>query len=272
MHHVSRAGIALLLGLTVAGCVSTPEPVKEIHPGLLEGYLGKELPDSLALLPAPPPPGSAGFQHDEAVSRASQKLKGTPRYALATADADLSFPHTAGAFECALGAPITERGTPYLYQLMKRVLTDAALATYGAKNHYNRVRPFVHYNEGTCKPDDEKFLRKDGSYPSGHTSIGWAWALVLTEIAPERRDALLARGRAFGESRLVCNAHWQSDVLEGRAVAAGAVALLHSNATFKSDMNAARREIEAMRDKGAKPSGNCTGEAEALAIKIPGVL
>ena len=160
------------------------------------------MPDSLALLPAPPAPGSAGFQHDEAVSRASQKLRGTPRYALATADADLNFPHTAGAFACALGAPITERGTPYLYQLMRRVLTDAALATYGAKNHYNRVRPFVHYNEGTCKPDDEKLLRKDGSYPSGHTSIGWAWALVLAELAPERRDALLARGRAFGESRL----------------------------------------------------------------------
>ena len=155
---------------------------------------------------------------------------------------------------------------------MRRVLTDAGLATYGAKNHYNRVRPFVHYNEGTCKPDDEKLLRKDGSYPSGHTSIGWAWALVLTELAPDRRDAFLARGRAFGESRLVCNAHWQSDVLEGRAVAAGAVALLHSNTTFKSDMSAAKREIEALRQKGEKPSGNCTGEAEALAIKIPGVL
>ena len=171
-----------------------------------------------------------------------------------------------------LDAPITERGSPYLYQLLRRVLTDAGLATYGAKDHYKRVRPFVHFNEGTCAPQDEAMLRNDGSYPSGHTSIGWAWASILTELAPDRRDALLARGRAFGESRIVCNAHWQSDILEGRAVAAGAVAQLHSNATFRADMEAAKREIERMRRNGEKPDANCAGEAAALAIKIPGVL
>jgi acid phosphatase (class A) len=272
MRKTVRRATVLWIGLMAAGCVTTPEPVPEIRPGMLAGYLGKELPDSLALLPPPPAGTDAAFKHDEEVSRASQKLRGTPRYTLATADADLSFPHTAGVFACALGLPITERGSPRLYLLLRRVLTDAGLATYGAKNKYNRVRPFVHFNEGTCAPRDEEFLRKDGSYPSGHTSIGWAWALVLTELAPERRDAVLARGRAFGESRLICNAHWQSDVLEGRAVGAGAVALLHSNPTFKADMEAARREIEAMRAKGEKPEGNCAAEAEALAIKIPGVL
>ena len=265
--------IAWLLGFIVAGCATAPEPVPEIRPGLLAGYLDpKQLPNSLALLPAPPAGPAEAFKNDEAVSRASQKLRGTARYALATADADLSFPRAAGAFACALDAPITERGSPYLYQLMRRVLTDAGLATYGAKDHYKRVRPFVHFNEGTCAPQDEAMLRNDGSYPSGHTSIGWAWALILTELAPDRRDALLARGRAFGESRIVCNAHWQSDILEGRAVAAGAVAQLHSNAAFRADMEAAKREIEGMRRKGEKPDADCAGEAAALAIKIPGVL
>ena len=268
--HAMRA---LALALVLVGCATpAPEAVPEIQPGLLAGYLGKSFPDSLALLPPPPAAGTAAFRNDEEISRAAQKLRGTPRYALATADADLGFPHTASVFSCALDVPISERGTPFLYQLLRRVMTDAGLATYGAKNHYNRVRPFVHFNEGTCKPDDEALLRKDGSYPSGHTSIGWAWALVLTEIAPERRDALLARGRAFGESRLVCNAHWQSDVLEGRAVGAGAVALLHSNADFKSDLDKARREIEALRTKGEKAGNQCAAEAAALAIRIPGVL
>jgi len=262
---------AMLAG-TTAGCATAPAPVPEIRPGLLQGYLGKELPDSLALLPQPPSGSEAAFMHDQEVSRASQRLKGSPRYVLASADADLTFPQVAGAFACALGVPITEKGAPYLYQVMRRVLTDAGLATYGAKNKYNRVRPFVHYNEATCKPDDDALLRKDGSYPSGHTSIGWAWALVLTELAPDRRDALLARGRSFGESRLVCNAHWQSDILEGRAVASGTVALLHSNAEFRSDMNAARHEIDAVRQRGDKVVQDCAAEAAALAIKIPGAL
>ena len=266
-----RAGLVWLLGFIFAGCATRPEPVPEIRPGLLAGYLGKELPDSLALLP-PPPARARRSGTTRRSSRASQKLRGTPRYALAAADADLSFPHAPAPSAARSMRRSPSSGSPYLYQLMRRVLTDAGLATYGAKDHYKRVRPFVHFNEGTCTPHDEQMLRNDGSYPSGHTSIGWAWALVLTELAPERRDALLARGRAFGESRMVCNAHWQSDILEGRTVGAGAVAQLHSNPVFMSDMKAAKREIDAMRRQNAKADGNCAGEAAALAIKTPGVL
>jgi acid phosphatase (class A) len=269
--HARSLGAALTVAL-LAACATAPAPVPEIRPGLLVGYLGRDLPDSLKLLPAPPPPGTPAFANDQAVSRASQKLRGTPRYALASSDANLAFPHTAGVFSCALGVPITQAQSPYLYQVLRRVLTDAGLATYGAKDHYKRIRPFVHYNEGTCAPADEAMLRGDGSYPSGHTSISWAWALVLTEIAPDRADALLARGRAFGESRLVCNAHWQSDILEGRAVAAGAVAKLHGHAEFKSDLAAAARELAALRSSGVKPTTDCAAEAAALAIPIEGVL
>ncbi|GAA5080902.1 phosphatase PAP2 family protein [Lysobacter panacisoli] len=249
-----------------------PATVPEIRPGLLAGYLGRDLPDSLKLLPAPPATGTPAFRNDQAVSRASQKLRGTPRYELAKADADLAFPHTASVFECTLGVPVTQQQSPFLYQLLRRTMTDAALATYGAKDHYKRIRPFVHYKEGTCRPEDEASLRKDGSYPSGHTSIGWTWALILTELAPDRADAVLARGRAFGESRLVCNAHWQSDILEGRATAAGAVAKLHANADFRADMAMAVKEIATLRANGATPGVDCAAEATALAVPIPGVL
>ena len=94
----------------------------------------------------------------------------------------------------------------------------------------------------------------------------------VTELAPDRRDAVLARGRSFGESRLVCNAHWQSDVLEGRAVGAGVVADLHSDATFTADMAAAKDEIAAARQGGATPDRDCAAEAAALASRLPGVL
>ncbi|HEY0503016.1 MAG TPA: phosphatase PAP2 family protein [Lysobacter sp.] len=251
--------------------VSVAQAVPEIRPGILAGYLGRDLPDSLKLLPPPPAEGSAAFKNDQAVSRASQKLRGTPRYELARSDADLAFPHAAGVFACALGVPVTQERSPQLYLLLRRVLTDAALATYGAKDHYKRTRPFVHYRETTCLPRDEESLRKDGSYPSGHTSIGWAWALVLTQVAPDRADALLARGRSYGESRLVCNAHWQSDILQGRPTGAGAVAKLQSNATFQADVAAARKEIAALRASGATPQVDCAAEAAALAIPIPGV-
>lgn len=256
---------------SVAPATVAPAPVPELRPGVPAGYLGRSLPDSLALLPPPPAKGSAAFAQDQAIHRAAQQLRSTPRYALATTDADLHFPQVASTFSCALGVPVTQQATPTLYLLLQRTLVDAGLATYAAKDHYKRVRPFVFHKEGTCAPADEAALRTDGSYPSGHTAISWTWALLLTELSPDQADALLARGRAFGENRLICNAHWQSDVLEGRAVAAGALAKLHANADFNRDMALARTEIQSLRGNGIEATG-CDAEKAALAIRIPGVL
>jgi acid phosphatase (class A) len=151
--------------------------------------------------------------------------------------------------------------------LLRRTLLDAGLATYAAKNKYNRERPFVAEKRGTCTPSEEPMLSKDGSYPSGHASLGWAWALVLVQAAPQRMDALLQRGYAFGQSRVVCGVHWQSDVEAGRLIGAATVARLQSDDTFKAQVALARDEIAQAQAKGLKPSGDCAAEAAALAIR-----
>jgi len=269
----------LLLVLTCAaiatGCARyggrvKPAAVTELRPGLLVGYLPTQaVPNSLALLPPPPGPGSAAFALDEEIGRRSIALRGTPRWALAVSDANLMFPHAASTFSCALNAPITEENTPRLYVLLRRTLTDAGLSTYAAKKHYSRTRPFVVNKEPICTPDEKTQLEKDGSYPSGHTAVGWAWALILSEISPEQTDAILARGRAFGESRNVCNVHWHSDVIQGRFIGAGTVARLHADSTFRADLEAARAELTAVRAKRLKPTGDCNGEASAMALQPP---
>jgi acid phosphatase (class A) len=267
-----RSMIMLVLACLAitAGCAGIqgqgqPAAVPEVRPGILAGYLPSEaLPNSLALIPPPPAQGSAAWALDEEVARRTFPLRGTPRWALATEDADLRFPEAAGTFSCALGAPINEKETPHLYLLLRRTLADAGLSTYTAKNKYQRIRPFVVNKEPTCTPDEEKYLTKDGSYPSGHTALGWAWALILAEIAPDRTDALLARGRAFGESRVICNVHWTSDVVWGRFMGASAVARLHADPAFRADLLAAKNELAAVRAKGLKPARDCKAEAEAL--------
>jgi len=239
-------------------------------PGIVAGYLPQAgLPNSLALDPPAPTPGTAVYALDEAVSRANLALQGSPRWQQATSDADLSFPHVAETFSCSMGIPITEADTPHLYMLLRRSFTDAALSTLAAKNHYNRTRPFMENNRPTCSPKDEAFLRKDGSYPSGHTTIGWAWALILTEIAPAQTDAILARGRSFGDSRLVCNVHWQSDVNEGRIMGASTVARLHADPAFLADLDAAKADYEIARAKELNPTRDCAAEAAALATPPP---
>ncbi len=263
----------ILVCVAVAsGCAAPtkqPKPaiVPEIRPGFLAGYLDEtDLPDSKALLPPPPAEGSAAKALDEEISRKALSLSGTPRWSLATQDAELSFPEAAIAFSCALNVSITEQETPSLYRLLRRTLADAGLATSSAKHQYNRKRPFMVNKEPTCSPEWDEHLRKDGSYPSGHTAIGWAWALVLSEIAPDRVDEIIARGRAYGQSRVVCNVHWQSDVNAGRFIAAATVARLHANPTFNKDLKAAKAEIATARTKGLHSTRDCEAETEALAL------
>jgi len=37
--------------------------------------------------------------------------------------------------------------------------------------------------------------------------VSWETGSVLTQVAPDRVTAILARARAFGESRIVCGVH-----------------------------------------------------------------
>ena len=79
----------------------------------------------------------------------------------------------------------------------------------------------------------------------------------------------MARGRSFGRSRIVCNVHWESDVLEGRFVGAATVARLHADPAFEADLAAARQELADVRAKGLAPTRDCAAEAAALALDPP---
>ena len=243
-HLFLLAALLLAAGCSTTQQLSRPADVEELHPGIIIGYL-KESPDSLKLVPPSPAPGSSAFARDEEASKASFALRGTKRWDQAIKDADLNFPAAADAFTSVLGFQISEDKTPFLYQLMRRTLADAGLSTYTAKNHYQRKRPFMTNGQPIGTPDEEEALRKDGSYPSGHAAIGWAWALILTEVVPEKTDAILKRGYEFGQSRIICNVHWQSDVDAGRIMGAAAVARLHANADFIAELAQAKSEVNA---------------------------
>jgi acid phosphatase (class A) len=258
---------ALLACISISsGCASYSAAVPELSPGIPAGYLQTEaLPDSFALIPPPPAAGSAALALDEEVSQKSFLLRETPRWAQARVDANLIFPEAAGTFSCALAAPITVKDTPHLYLLLRRVLIDVGRSTSGAKSLYGRARPFAVNRKPSCTPEEEKYQVLNGSYPSGHAAVGWAWALILGEIAPDRIDKVLARGRRFGESREICNVHWRSDVIEGSFLGAGTVSRLHADPAFRDDLAAAKVELAGVRAKGLKPTRDCVAENAALA-------
>jgi acid phosphatase (class A) len=251
----------LLAALSVGAATAQNTP--SIPAGAPRGYLTPtDLPDSLALLPPPPAAGSAAFERDEEVSKAMTRAPDSPRYRQAASDANLAFPNVLTIFSCAAGVTPDPKTTPALFRLLGRSAIDVGLSTYKAKNHYQRMRPFAAHGNGTCFPHDEPMLRNDGSYPSGHSALGWGWALILTELIPARTNQILQRGRDFGQSRLVCNAHWASDVDAGRVIAAATVARLHADPTFLADLAAAKQDLTAGK---APDSATCAAESAALA-------
>ncbi|WP_370519925.1 phosphatase PAP2 family protein [Bordetella sp. 15P40C-2] len=191
------------------------------------------------------------FLADEAEYKAGHVLRDPERTALAAQDAD--YKNFGSAFSEAFGMEISASHTPVLFALMNRILHDSHdYAMRSAKNHYMRVRPFVIYKDATCTPERDSKMAKTGSYPSGHASFGWAAALVLAEINPERETQILRRGLSFGDSRVVCGAHWRSDVDNGRIMGAAVVAALHANPQFMQALNAAKKEFIELDDRGSQ--------------------
>ncbi len=251
----------LLLGLSLTGCTGTPE-----KPAVRSGsFLEKSArPDLVALLPPPPAEGSPAAAADQVASEKFLQYMNTPRWELAILDAAMREPGGATVFSCAAGLPITEATTPLTLRVLRNTAIDIAMTTSAPKKHYQRKRPFMLNQQPVCTPSGMKYLQKDGSYPSGHSSAGWAWGLLLAELLPERADALLQRGWHFGQSRGVCNVHWQSDIEQGRMVGAMLVARLHGIAEFRAAMDAAREELLQLSRQNPPIDRDCAAEARAL--------
>jgi acid phosphatase (class A) len=266
------AAVALLLSTSCQSVTPDPGPVPPTDPevigelrpgsGYLAGYLAPAtLPDSTILLPPPPEVGSAREAADREVHAATRSFKDTSRWAQAQQDNELKFPAAIQSFSCVLGVRISEDTTPHLNTVLRRTLADAGRSTYGAKELYQRTRPFALLSEDSCVPAAEEMLAADGSYPSGHSALGWTWGLILASLAPERADAIMQRGYEFGQSRVVCGVHWQSDVDAGRVMGAATLARLQSDPVFRDQMELARIELETAPEPKA-PGPECLNSSD----------
>lgn len=205
----------------------------------------KELPNMRRFLPPPPDTSSAAFQYDKAQYHwGLEQRNNSAHRALATQDAEWSVDYMCRIMGGAIGMTISKETTPAIYEMLVAGIFTADKVSETAKAHYMRIRPYMYYGDPTIAPWDEEELSHNGSYPSGHTILGWTTALLLTELAPEHADTILARGYMYGQSRVIAGFHWQSDVDAGRLAASAAVARLHADSRFLELMRNARKEYK----------------------------
>lgn len=202
-----------------------------------------EIPTGAKFLPLPPEPTDAAFYNDWLRYQWGKSLRNTERGQQAVADAVDTLDYYFKTFSEPLGLTISQENTPELAALLDRLLTTVLLCNDKSKSRLMRARPFMEFHEPTPVPEDEEKLRTNSSYPSGHTTKGWTFALVLSEINPARQDEILKRGFDYGDSRVIVGFHYQSDVDAARVIASALVSRLHADEEFVQQLTKAKEEF-----------------------------
>ena len=244
MNIVLKSKPSWLLALLLFVCFSVPasgraQQVKALH------YLRAGQPDVVELLPPPPLPDSAEQAADMASVVAVCHGCSTNDAALALAEKKFSVANFAPALgECAQPGKL-----PKTDALLEHTQKDAAAVVDAAKDYWKRPRPF------TINPSlASGKLEKSFGYPSGHATEGMAVALVLAELFPNQREAVLAIGRNLGWHRVCLGRHYPTDIYAGRVVARAIVREMKTNPEFQRDFAQAKAEISTLARTEAAPS------------------
>jgi len=264
MRKASGVLALAVMGLSVAGS-SAPS-------NQAVGYLAPGEFDVQPVLEPAPRPGDPRYDTDRRIFRATRKVAGTARWQLATNDADFGVPALLHDYSCAVGVQLTPENAPKLVAVVKRAAIDTGGQTYRAKEQFQRRRPFTIDRGPVCQPTSELFdtahNRMSYDYPSGHTTWGWTWALILTALAPDRAQSILNRGRAYGDSRFICGAHNESAVEAGFQSASATMTLVSTKPAYQQDIAAARMELAGLRAGGAPAAQGCGVEADLVSERV----
>lgn len=231
------------------------------------GYLTPDqMPDVLRIVPPAPERASSRFESDMAIFRATRSLEGSPRWSMAQADDNVSLAGMLKAYSCSLGVLLTREAAPLTTALITRANGDAGRAANVLKNYYQHPRPFQVEDAKVCLSDQSKTsLQRVPDYVSGHAAAAWEAGLVLAALAPDAATAILARARAFGESRVVCGVHNASAVSGAWLSSTAVFAVQMASPEFQADLAAARKELADLRI-GTPSVEGCALEHETLSM------
>ena len=188
----------------------------------------------------PPPPISPSFEYKlevEFMKNRISKLSDAQKE-LAIKDA---LNESVGFFSDTLaGFDITK--LPKTKSLFDKVKYNAGYEARSFKNYFKTKRPYqVDSDIQVCVAPKPSNL--DRSYPSGHTTMGYAMGVVLANLVPEKAKEIMERARLYGENRINCGAHFPSDVSGGQSLGILVAKELLKNNEFQLLMKASKEEL-----------------------------
>ena len=149
---------------------------------------------------------------------------------------------TVFAFANVLGDEFVATNYPQTSALMMEVYRQTKVVSAWGKDVWKRPRPPI--ADQRIKPCVK--WENSYSYPSGHATRGIVWATLLAEIFPEKKDALMAKGREIGTDRSLAGMHWPSDVAAGQKLGAAVAEQLLKDPDFRLELAKVKDELLAV--------------------------
>ena len=191
------------------------------------------------MLPSPPAKGSAAEAIELAQVRRIVGAASAERMAQARSD-DAN--ETPAIFDAVTGRKLA--ALPATWALLRTIQHDTDLTIDLAKKHFARIRPWgIDPSLPNC--DAGKGKSPVGSYPSGHSGLGFSVGWALAQLLPDKASAILARAQDYALSREICGVHFPSDTEASHVLGTLVASRLFADPRLAGRIAAARAELAA---------------------------
>ncbi|HEY4318556.1 MAG TPA: phosphatase PAP2 family protein [Herbaspirillum sp.] len=201
---------------------------------------------NLGMLLAPPPANDSLQTKKELAEVLKYQVTRTPEM-IARAQADQA--ENIWRFSDVMGPQFTAERMPEVAKFFQRIVDTEGAVVDPYKDVWKRPRPHIYSD--LVKPAVK--LSKSGSYPSGHATDATLMAIVLSDMVPEKRAAIMARGAEYANNRVVGGIHFRSDIEAGRIVGTVIAARLQTQGDFNAAYDAAKVELRGVLGLGVEP-------------------
>ena len=232
MRTVSKL---ISLGFAIAVALSSPVLAEDKAKPFTDA---KEV-NLLDLLPPPPANDSAKTKAEVGELLTIQVTRTKAMEDRAIADAN----ETIWRFSDAVDNPkFTQENLPKFTAFFDRIVETEGAVVDPAKDVWKRTRPHLLYPD-LVKPVVP--LSKSGSYPSGHTTLGTLMGVVLADMLPEKRKAIMDRAWEFGWNRVIGGIHYPSDIEAGRISGIAIAQTISEHEDYREEYAEAKAELRA---------------------------
>jgi acid phosphatase (class A) len=195
-----------------------------------------------ALVASEPPPPAWDSAEDKADLQAdvdAQKTRTAAQIDEAKKDANYS----VTLFTDAITPKITPQGDPVTFHFFGELNSQIGEVVGVSKDHWHRLRPYL----GHPFVIHSVFPAGGFSYPSGHSTHSYAFAVVLGQIYPNQAQAFLDRAHQIAQSRVDAGVHYPTDINEGEVLGKEIAKELLAKPEVQKELQAAEAEVAAQK-------------------------